>query len=81
MDVIEPTLRKHITLTQSTYKFLTEHQHREKLPSFSAAIEAAAEALKKQDLIAGYEQFAADYAASKEMKEEAAAWLNKPMED
>ncbi len=39
------------------------------------------EALKKQDLISGYEQFAADYAASEAMQKEAEAWLNKPMED
>ncbi len=39
------------------------------------------EALKRQNLIAGYEQFATDYAASAEMQREAEVWLDKPMED
>ena len=78
---MEPTLRKHITLPKSTYDFLTEYQRREKLSNFSATIEAAVEALKKQSLISGYEQFAADYAASEKMQAEAEAWLDKPMEE
>ena len=78
---MESTLRKHITLPKSTYDFLTDYQRRENLSNFSATIEAAAEALKKQSLIAGYEQFAADYAASETMQKEAEAWLDKPMED
>lgn len=39
------------------------------------------ETFEKQNLIAGYKQFAADYAASTEMQEEAEAWLSRPMED
>ena len=80
LNLMEPTLRKHITLPKSTYDFLADYQRRENL-SFSATIEAAVEALKKQNLVAGYEQFAEDYAASEEMQKEAAAWLDKPMED
>ncbi len=73
------TLRKHITLSKSVCDFLEDYQRREGLPNFSATIEAAVKALKQQSLIAGYEQFAADYAASKEMQREAEIWLEQPM--
>lgn len=78
---MESTFRKHITLPKSTYDFLADYQRREGLANFSATIEVAVEALKKQSLIAGYEQFAADYAASEAMQEEAEAWLDRPMEE
>lgn len=78
---METTLRKHITLPKTVYDFLAEYQRREGLANFSATIEAAVEALKKQSLIAGYEQFAADYAASTAMQQEAETWLKVPMED
>jgi hypothetical protein len=78
---MESTLRRHITLPKSTYEFLEEYQRREKLPNFSATIEAAVNALKQQSLIAGYEQFATDYAASKKMQKEAESWLEQPMEE
>ena len=78
---MESTLRKHITLPKSAYDFLAEYQQREGLANFSATVEAAVEALRKQSLIAGYKQFAADYAASREMQEEAETWLELPMED
>ena len=42
-----------------------------------ACIAFAAEALEKQSLIAGYEQFTTDYAASEEMQKEAESWLDK----
>lgn len=78
---MKSTLRKHIILPKSTYDFLIDYQHRQGLPNFSSTIEAAAKALKQQSLIAGYEQFAADYAASEDMQKEADAWLNLPMEE
>lgn len=79
--VVENTLRKHITLPKSDYEFLENYQHRQGLPNFSATIEAAVAALKKQSLISGYEQFATDYAASKTMQKEADTWLDLPMEE
>jgi hypothetical protein len=78
---MESTLRKHITLPKSAYEFLENYQQREGLPNFSATIEAAVNALKKQSVIAGYEKFAADYATSKKMQQEAQEWLELPMED
>jgi hypothetical protein len=78
---MESTLRKHITLPRSTYEFLEDYQRREGLPNFSATIEAAVNALRQQNIIAGYDQFAADYAASKNMQKEADAWLDLPMEE
>jgi hypothetical protein len=48
---METTLRKHITLLKSTYQFLEDYQRRQHLPNFSAAIEAAAQALKQQSLL------------------------------
>ena len=78
---MEPTLRKHITLPKSAYDFLTDYQRREGLANFSATVEAAIDALKRQSLAAGYEQFAADYEASEEMQKEAETWLNLPMEE
>lgn len=78
---MESTSRRHITLPKSTYEFLEDYQRREGLPNFSATIEAAVNALKKQSVVAGYEQFAADYAASKTMQKEADTWLDLPMED
>lgn len=78
---METPLRKHITLPKSAYEFLTDYQRREGLATFSATVEAAVEALKKQSLIAGYKQFSADYAASRDMHREAETWLELPMEE
>jgi predicted KAP-like P-loop ATPase len=78
---MESTLRKHITLPKSAYDFLEDYQQQKGLPNFSATIEAAVAALKQQSLIAGYEQFATDYATSKDMQKEAESWLELPMED
>jgi hypothetical protein len=78
---MESTLRKHITLPKATLDFLEDYQQQQGLPNFSATIEAAANALKKQSVIAGYEQFAADYAVSNDMKKEAEVWLEHPMEE
>lgn len=78
---MESTLRKHITLPKSAYEFLEDYQRREGLPNFSASVEAAVNALKRQSLVTGYRQFAADYAGSKEMQKEAEGWLEQPMEE
>ena len=78
---MESTLRKHIVLSKSVNEFLENYQASHNLPNFSATIEAAAKALKQQSLIAGYEQFAKDYAASEAMQREAETWLGQPMEE
>ncbi len=78
---METPLRKHITLPKSAYEFLRDYQRSEGLATFSATVEAAVEALKKQSLVAGYEQFAADYAASRDLQEEAETWLDLPVEE
>lgn len=78
---MDSTLRKHITLPKSVNDFLEHYQQTHNLPNFSATIEAAAEALKKEALIIGYEQFAADYGASPVMQKEAESWLGIPMEE
>jgi hypothetical protein len=78
---MESTLRKHITLPKSAYEFLEDYQRREGLPNFSASVEAAVNALKQQSLVAGYQQFTSDYAASKNMQKEAKDWLEQPMEE
>jgi hypothetical protein len=75
------TQRRHIILPTSTLEFLEDYQRRQGLPNFSATIEAAVHALKRQSIIAGYDQFAADYATSKEMQKEADTWLDLPMEE
>ena len=75
------TLRKHVVLSRSANEFLESYQASHNLPNFSATIEAAAKALKQQSLIAGYEQFAKDYAASETMQQEAETWLGQPMEE
>ncbi|MEM7736980.1 MAG: hypothetical protein AAF267_14445 [Deinococcota bacterium] len=72
---------KHITLAQSTHDFLVDYQHRAGLSNFSATIEAAVDALKKQSRIEGYQQFAADYQVSTKMQQEAEAWLDAPLEE
>ena len=46
--------------------------------AFAAEWERRLLTVKKQSLIAGYEQFAADYAASEEMQKEAENWLGRP---
>lgn len=78
---MESTQRKHIVLSKSVSEFLENYQAAHNLPNFSATIEAAANALRRESLIAGYEQFAKDYAASKAMQKEAEQWLGQPMEE
>jgi hypothetical protein len=73
------THRKHISLSHEVNLFLENFQRDHQLPNFSATIEHAANALKREMLIAGYEQFASDYANSKEMQIEAQTWLEAPM--
>jgi hypothetical protein len=71
--------RKHVSLSQEAIVFLESYQRTHALPNFSATVERAAAALKREALIEGYEQFAADYAAYPEMQLEAESWLEAPM--
>ncbi len=71
--------RKHVSLTQEVLFFLESYQRDHDLPNFSVTVERAAAALKREALIEGYEQFAADYIASTAMQSEAENWLSAPM--
>jgi hypothetical protein len=73
------THRKHVSLSQEVVVFLENFQREHRLPNFSATIEHAANALKREMLITGYEQFANDFANSFEMQIEAQTWLETPM--
>ena len=59
--------------------FLEIYQRDHDLPNFSATLERAAVALKREALKTGYEAFAADYSASTAMQSEAESWLSAPM--
>ena len=71
--------RKHVSLSEEAIAFLESYQRTHQLPNFSATIERAAQALKRQTMIEGYEQFAVDYASSSELQQEAQSWLEIPM--
>lgn len=73
--------RKHIVMPEDTLSFLENYQRTHNLASFSAVIEAAALALKEQELRRQYAQYAADYTADPQEQAEAEAWLNLPMQD
>ena len=71
--------RRHVSLSPEAIVFLESYQRTHALPNFSATVERAAAALKREALIEGYEQFAADYATSLDMQREAESWLAAPM--
>ena len=71
--------RKHVSLSRETVFFLEIYQRDYDLPNFSATLERAAVALKREVLKTGYEAFAADYSASTAMQSEAESWLSAPM--
>lgn len=73
--------RKHVVFDPQVISFLEHYQQRHNLPSFSAAVEAAAHALRRQELRTEYEQFARDYAQDREAQTEAEAWLGLPMQE
>lgn len=73
--------RKHVVFDAQVMKFLEDYQTRHRLPSFSAAVEAAAAALREQELKREYERFASDYAADAEAQAEAEAWLGLPIQE
>jgi hypothetical protein len=73
------THQKHISLSHEVNSFLESFQREHGLPNFSATIEYAANALKRETLIVGYEQFANDFANSNEMQFAAQTWLELPM--
>jgi hypothetical protein len=71
--------RKHVSLSQQAIVFLESYKRTHALPNFSATVERAASALKREALIEGYEQFAADHVVFLEMQLEAESWLAAPM--
>ena len=73
--------RKHVVFDPQVAKFLEDYQTRHRLPSFSAAVEAAAAALREQELKREYDRFARDYAADPTAQAEAEAWLGLPMQE
>jgi hypothetical protein len=73
--------RKHVVLPPQTVTFLEEYQNRHHLGSFSATIEAAAQALRQQELQREYQQYAHDYAQDAQEQKSADAWLGFPMEE
>ncbi|MFC3861142.1 hypothetical protein ACFOPQ_10270 [Deinococcus antarcticus] len=75
------THRKHVVFDPPMMQFLESYRERHNLASFSAAVEAAVAALQQQELRAGYEQFARDYATDKEAQLEAETWLGLPMQE
>lgn len=73
--------RKHVVFDPQVMQFLEQYQQRHQLSSFSAAVEAAVDALQQQELRNGYAQFARDYAQDEAAQAEAAAWLGLPMQE
>ncbi|GAA5503714.1 hypothetical protein Dxin01_03475 [Deinococcus xinjiangensis] len=73
--------RKHVVFDPQVVKFLEDYQVRHRLPSFSAAVEAAAAALRHQELKSEYERFAHEYAADPTAQAEAEAWLGLSMQE
>ena len=71
--------RKHVSLSEEAIVFLESYQRTHQLPNFSATIERAAQALKRQTIIEGYEQFARDYDNTSELQLDAQSWLDIPM--
>ena len=75
------THRKHVVVPQDTLSFLEAYQLKHGLPSFSATIEAAAQALRQQELRQAYEQYSQEYAADSQAQADADAWLDFPMQE
>ena len=73
--------RKHVVFAPQVVKFLEDYQVRHCLPSFSAAVEAAAAALRERELRNEYERFASEYAADPTAQAEAEVWLGLPMQE
>lgn len=73
--------RRHVVFDPKIMQFLEHYQQSHALPSFSAAVEAAALALQERELREGYAQFARDYASDKIAQQEAEAWLGLPMQE
>lgn len=78
---MEPVERRHVTLPVQTIQILERYRRTKGLASFSATIEAAAEALRAQELEASYKAFSADYAQDAAEQLEAEAWLGIPMDE
>ena len=78
---MEPVQRKHVSLDPATVRFLEEYQRVNRLASFSAAVEAAAESLRESSLAAAYQRYEAFYAQDAHERQEAEAWLALPMDE
>lgn len=73
--------RKHVVVPVQTLQFLEEYQKKHRLPSFSATIEAAAQALQQSELRLAYEAYAREYEQDEQAQAEAQAWLEFPMQE
>lgn len=78
---MEQAQRKHVTLAPETVRFLEAFQEANRLASFSAAVEAAAESLRERQLADAYLRYEAFYAQDARERQEAEAWLALPMEE
>lgn len=73
--------RKHVLLPPETVAVLETYQATHGLRSFSSAVEAAAEALARQERRGAYQQYARDYAADPAEQQAAEEWLSLPMDE
>lgn len=73
--------RKHVTLAPETVRFLESFQEANRLTSFSAAVEAAAESLRERQLAEAYQRYGDFYAQDARERQEAEAWLALPLEE
>lgn len=78
---MEPAERRHVTLPAQTITYLENYRRNKGLASFSATIEAAAEALRAQELEASYKAFTAEYEQDSDEQREAEEWLGMPMDE
>ena len=60
---------------------LERYQAAHGLRSFSSAVEAATEALDRQERQQAYQQYARDYASDPGEQQAAEAWLGLPMDE
>lgn len=70
-----------MTLRAETVRFLEAYRRHNGLPSFSATVEAAVDALQALELERAYREFAVGYEQDAEQQREAEAWLDMPMDE
>ena len=67
--------RKHVLLPAQIAAFLEDYQARHHLGSFSASVEAAARALRQQELEHSYREYAQECTQDAQAQQEAERWL------